>query len=129
MLLNLVDKHWTRQKSLHHHNNFLCALEFGTEEYHIWLQATVIKDVFIISISPAQAVHILSIMEKDISTQESEVKTLRGKVDTLNFRASTQTEEHRVEVCNLSAQLQEARSEVVSGFGNSKAHLYQYSLD
>lgn len=67
---------------------------------------------------PAQAVHILSIMEKDISTRESEVETLRGKVDTLNFRASAQTEEHRMEVRNLSAQLQEAHSEVVSGLGN-----------
>lgn len=68
--------------------------------------------------APAKAVHILSFMEKDIFTWESEVETLRGKVDTLNSRASTQTEEHRIEVRNLSAQLQETRSEVVSGLGN-----------
>lgn len=67
---------------------------------------------------PAKAVHILAIMEKDISTWESEVETLRGKVDTLNFQASAQTEEHQMEVRSLSAQLQEARSEVVSGLGN-----------
>lgn len=79
--------------------------------------------------APAQAVHILSLMEKDISTQESEVKTLRGKVDTLNFRASVQTEEHRMEVRNLSAQLQEAHSEVVSGSSNLKSHLSQDSFD
>lgn len=29
MLLNLVDKHWTGERSLHHNNNFLCELEFG----------------------------------------------------------------------------------------------------
>ncbi|XP_011603996.2 centrosomal protein of 72 kDa isoform X4 [Takifugu rubripes] len=85
MLLNLVDKHWTGQRSLHHHKNFL-----------------------------SQAVHILSMMEKDVSTRESEVKTLRGKVDTLNVRASKQTDEHQAEVRNLYAQLQDACSEVSS---------------
>lgn len=70
--------------------------------------------------APAQAVHIVSMMEKDVSTQESEVKTLRGKVDTLNFRASKQTEEHQTEVRNLSAQLQDTRCEVVSA---SKSHI------
>lgn len=122
MLLTLVDKHWTGERSLHHHNNFLCALEFGTEECHIWLQATVIKAVLIISIlsfygSSQGSPHPL-FCEKDIFTWESEVETLRGKVDTLNFWASTQTEEHQMEVRNLSAQLQETRSEFVSGLGN-----------
>lgn len=65
--------------------------------------------------APAQPVHILSVMEKDVSGRESEVKTLRGKVDALNFRASLQAEEQRTEVHNLSAQLQEACSQVGSG--------------
>lgn len=73
--------------------------------------------------APAQAVHVLSMMEKDVSTRESEVNTLRGKVDTLNVRASKQTDEHQAEVRNLYAQLQDACSEVVSGFCNQKSHL------
>lgn len=68
--------------------------------------------------APDQAVRILSVTEEDFSTREREVETLRGKVDTLNFRVPTQTEEHQMEGRNLSAQLQEARSEVVSGLGN-----------
>lgn len=74
------------------------------------------------STAPAQAVHILSMMEKDISTREREVETLRETVATLHFRACVQREERRVEVGNLSAQLQEARSEVVSGSGPYQSH-------
>uniref|UniRef100_A0A8C2Z641 Centrosomal protein 72 n=1 Tax=Cyclopterus lumpus TaxID=8103 RepID=A0A8C2Z641_CYCLU len=48
ILLNLVAKHWSRERSLHHNNNFLC--EF---------------------------VQILSMMEDDISCREAEVRTLR----------------------------------------------------
>lgn len=49
MLLNLVDKHWTGERSLHSHN-FLCELEFGTEERHSWWQPTVKKDMLIIPV-------------------------------------------------------------------------------
>lgn len=79
--------------------------------------------------APAQAVNILSMMDKDVSTRESEVKTLRGKVDTLNVRASKETDEHQEEVRNLSAQLQDACSEVVSGFCHQKSHLCSHSFD
>ncbi|XP_034408830.1 centrosomal protein of 72 kDa isoform X1 [Cyclopterus lumpus] len=48
ILLNLVAKHWSRERSLHHNNNFL-----------------------------SQAVQILSMMEDDISCREAEVRTLR----------------------------------------------------
>lgn len=79
--------------------------------------------------APAQAVHILSMMEKEVSTRESEVETLRGKVDTLNVRASKQTDEQETEVPNLSDQLQDARSEVVSDFCDQKSHFRSYSFD
>ena len=29
MLLNLVDKHWKGERSLHQNNNFLCEFELG----------------------------------------------------------------------------------------------------
>ncbi|KAI3360467.1 hypothetical protein L3Q82_002363 [Scortum barcoo] len=83
MLLNLVDKHWTGERSLHHNNNFL-----------------------------SQAVQILSMMENDISSREAEVRTLRREADALSFQAAAREEEHRTEVRNLSAQLEEARSAV-----------------
>ncbi|XP_059195738.1 centrosomal protein of 72 kDa isoform X2 [Centropristis striata] len=83
MLLNLVDKHWTGERSLHHNNNFL-----------------------------SQAVQILSMMENDISSREAEVRTLRRETEALNFQAAAQEKEHKTEVCNLSAQLEEARSAV-----------------
>ncbi|CAK6960577.1 centrosomal protein of 72 kDa [Scomber scombrus] len=83
MLLNLVDKHWTGERSLHHNNNFL-----------------------------SQAVQILSMMETDISIREAEVKTLRQEAGALSFRAAAQEEEHKTEVSNLSTQLDEARSAV-----------------
>ncbi|XP_044063323.1 centrosomal protein of 72 kDa isoform X2 [Siniperca chuatsi] len=83
MLLNLVDKHWTGERSLHHNNNFL-----------------------------SQAVQILSMMENDISSREAEVRTLRQEADALNFQAAAREEEHKTEVHNLSAQLEEARSAV-----------------
>ncbi|KAM9353330.1 centrosomal protein of 72 kDa [Symphorus nematophorus] len=83
MLLNLVDKHWTGERSLHHNNNFL-----------------------------SQAVQILSMMENDISSREAEVRTLRREADALNFQATAREEEHRAEVRNLSVQLEEARSSV-----------------
>ncbi|XP_054477420.1 centrosomal protein of 72 kDa isoform X5 [Anoplopoma fimbria] len=83
MLLNLVDKHWTGERSLHHNNNFL-----------------------------SQAVQILSMMENDISSREAEVRTLRQEADGLSFQAAAREEEHKSEVCNLSAQLEKACSGV-----------------
>ncbi|XP_051262562.1 centrosomal protein of 72 kDa [Dicentrarchus labrax] len=83
MLLNLVDKHWMGERSLHHNNNFL-----------------------------SQAVQILSMMENDISSREAEVRTLRREADALNFQAAAREEEHKTEVRNLSVQLEEARSAV-----------------
>ncbi|TMS11049.1 Centrosomal protein of 72 kDa [Larimichthys crocea] len=81
MLLNLVDKHWMGERSLHHNNNFL-----------------------------SQAVQILSMMENDISSREAEVRTLRREADALSFQAAVREEEHKTEVRNLSAQLEESRS-------------------
>ncbi|XP_042345666.1 centrosomal protein of 72 kDa [Plectropomus leopardus] len=83
MLLNLVDKHWRGERSLHHNNNFL-----------------------------SQAVQILSMMENDIYSREAEVRTLRREADALNFQMAAQEEEHKTEVRSLSAQLEEARSAV-----------------
>ncbi|KAI4810792.1 hypothetical protein KUCAC02_013722 [Chaenocephalus aceratus] len=83
MLLNLVDKHWTGEQSLHHNNNFL-----------------------------SQAVQILSMMENDISSREAEVRTLRREADALSFQAASREDEHKSEVRNLSDQLEEARSAV-----------------
>ncbi|XP_029136005.1 centrosomal protein of 72 kDa [Labrus bergylta] len=83
MLLNLVDKHWTGEKSLHQNNNFL-----------------------------SQAVQILSMMENDISSREAEVRTLRREVDELSFQRAAREEEHKTEVRNLSSQFEEARSAV-----------------
>ncbi|XP_036929136.1 centrosomal protein of 72 kDa isoform X1 [Acanthopagrus latus] len=83
MLLNLVDKHWTGERSLHHNNNFL-----------------------------SQAVQILSMMENDISCREAEVRTLRREADALRFQAAAREEEHQTEVRNLSGQLEEARGAV-----------------
>ncbi|XP_030248630.1 centrosomal protein of 72 kDa [Sparus aurata] len=83
MLLNLVDKHWTGERSLHHNNNFL-----------------------------SQAVQILSMMENDISSREAEVRTLRREADALRFQAAARKEEHQTEVHNLSGQLEEARNAV-----------------
>uniref|UniRef100_A0A3P9KX92 Centrosomal protein 72 n=1 Tax=Oryzias latipes TaxID=8090 RepID=A0A3P9KX92_ORYLA len=80
MLLNLVDKHWRGERSLHHNNNFL-----------------------------SQAVQILSMMESDISSREAEVRTLRQDVDTLRIQAVAREEEHETEVRKLSAQLEETR--------------------
>ncbi|KAM7420678.1 hypothetical protein PAMA_015075 [Pampus argenteus] len=81
MLLNLVDKHWMGERSLHHNNNFL-----------------------------SQAVQILSMMENDISCREAEVRTLRREVDALSFQAAAREEEHKTELRNISAQMEEARS-------------------
>uniref|UniRef100_A0A672Z5A2 Centrosomal protein of 72 kDa n=1 Tax=Sphaeramia orbicularis TaxID=375764 RepID=A0A672Z5A2_9TELE len=83
MLLNLVDKHWTGEKSLHHNNNFL-----------------------------SQAVQILSLMENDISSREAEVKTLRREVDALSFQAAAREEQHKTEVRRLSSELEEAHSSI-----------------
>lgn len=54
-------------------------------------------------------------MEKDISSREAKVRTLKQEVGALNFQAAAQQEEHKTEMCTLSAQLEEARSAVVSG--------------
>lgn len=71
-------------------------------------------------LAPAQAVQILCMMEKDISSWEAEVRTLRRETDALTFQVAAREEEHRTEVRNLSAQLEEARSAVVSGFSSRK---------
>ena len=68
----------------------------------------------------AQAVQILSMMESDISSREAEVRTLRREADALSLHAAAGEEEHRTEVRNLTAQLEEARTAVVSGFSNGK---------
>lgn len=68
----------------------------------------------------AQAVQILSMMENDISSREAEVRTLRQEADALRLQAASGEEEHKTEVRNLSAQLEEARTAVVSGFSNRK---------
>ncbi|XP_053288328.1 centrosomal protein of 72 kDa isoform X4 [Pleuronectes platessa] len=83
MLLNLVDKHWKGERSLHQNNNFL-----------------------------SQAVKILSMMENDISLREAEVRTLRREAGALSVQAAAQEQEHKTEVRNLSAQLEETRSAV-----------------
>uniref|UniRef100_A0A8C6SXV2 Centrosomal protein of 72 kDa n=1 Tax=Neogobius melanostomus TaxID=47308 RepID=A0A8C6SXV2_9GOBI len=83
MLLNLVDKHWRGEKSLHQNNNFL-----------------------------SQAVQILSLMESSISSRENEIKTLRQQVDALNSKAAAKEERHEVEVQKLSSQLEEAHATV-----------------
>ncbi|KAM4736251.1 LOW QUALITY PROTEIN: centrosomal protein of 72 kDa [Anableps anableps] len=82
MLLNLVDKHWRGERSLHHNNSFL-----------------------------SQAVQILSMMESNISSREAEVRTLKQDVNALRFQALAREDEHRTEVRDLSAQLEEARRE------------------
>ncbi|KAM4569070.1 centrosomal protein of 72 kDa [Fundulus diaphanus] len=82
MLLNLVDKHWRGERSLHHNNSFL-----------------------------SQAVQILSMMESDISNREAEVRALRQDVSALRSQALAREDEHRTEVGNLSGQLGEARRE------------------
>lgn len=69
---------------------------------------------------PAQAVQILSMMENDISSREAEVRTLRREADALSFQAAVREEEHKTEVRNLSAQLEESRSACVSGLSSVK---------
>lgn len=64
----------------------------------------------------AQAVQILSMMENNISSREAEVRTLRREADALRVQAATREEEHKTEVHNLSAQLEDTRGAVVSGF-------------
>ncbi|XP_056142996.1 centrosomal protein of 72 kDa [Lampris incognitus] len=83
MLLNLVDKHWAGERSLHHNNNFL-----------------------------SEAVKIFSMMENDISSREAEVRALRGEVDALSQQADVREEAHKLEVRNLSSQLEEAQNAV-----------------
>ncbi len=68
----------------------------------------------------AQAVQILSMMESDITSQEAEVRTLRREADVLSFQAAAREEEHKIEVRNLSAQLDEACTAVVSDFNTRK---------
>ncbi|KAJ0000345.1 hypothetical protein NQD34_012187 [Periophthalmus magnuspinnatus] len=79
MLLNLVDKHWRGERSLHQNNNFL-----------------------------SQAVQILSLMESSISSREAEIKNLRQQIDSLNSKAAAKEEQHKTEIQNLTSQLQEA---------------------
>ncbi|XP_072317423.1 centrosomal protein of 72 kDa isoform X2 [Eucyclogobius newberryi] len=83
MLLNLVDKHWRGERSLHQNNNFL-----------------------------SQAVQILSLMESSISSREAEIKNLRQQIDSLNLKAAAKEEQHKTEVQNLSSQLEEVHAAV-----------------
>ncbi|CAL1611260.1 unnamed protein product [Knipowitschia caucasica] len=83
MLLNLVDKHWRGERSLHQNNNFL-----------------------------SQAVQILSLMESSISSREAEIKNLRGRMDSLDSKAAEKEERHKTEVQSLSSQLEEAHATV-----------------
>lgn len=62
----------------------------------------------------AQAVQILSMMESHISSREAEVRTLRQDVEALSFQVAAREEEHKNQVRNLSAQLEEAQREAVS---------------
>ena len=59
-------------------------------------------------------------MENDISIREAEVRTLRREAGALSVQAAAQEQEHKTEVRNLSAQLEETRSTVVSGFSSRK---------
>lgn len=72
--------------------------------------------------APAQAVQILSLMESDISCREAEVRTLRREVDALSFQAAAREEEHKTDVRNLSAQLQDAGSAVVGELTTGKLY-------
>lgn len=69
---------------------------------------------------PAQAVQILSMMESDIASREAELRTLRCEADEQRFQAAAREEEHKIEVRNLSAQLEEARCTIVRGLGTKK---------
>lgn len=64
-------------------------------------------------LAAAQAVQILSMMESDISSREAEVRTLRRDVEALSFQVAAREEEHKNQVRNLSAQLEEAQREAV----------------
>uniref|UniRef100_A0A3B5N099 Centrosomal protein 72 n=1 Tax=Xiphophorus couchianus TaxID=32473 RepID=A0A3B5N099_9TELE len=68
MLLNLVDKHWRGERSLHHNNSFLCEPKMNVFSSDLFLAV-------------AQAVQILSMMESNISSREAEVRTLRQDVN------------------------------------------------
>lgn len=59
-------------------------------------------------------------MEKDISSREAEVRTLRQEADELRVQATAREEAHRAEARDLSAQLEEARDAVVSGLSSGK---------
>ncbi|KAJ0066064.1 hypothetical protein NL108_001295, partial [Boleophthalmus pectinirostris] len=83
MLLNLVDKHWRGERSLHQNNNFL-----------------------------SQAVQILSLMESSISSREAEIKNLRQQMDSLNSKTAAKEEQHKTEIQNLTSQLEEAYATV-----------------
>lgn len=71
---------------------------------------------------PAQAVHILSMMESDISSREAEARILRREAGALRFQVAVRGKEHKAEVDELSAQLEETRSMVVSSFGACWKH-------
>lgn len=112
-----MDKHWKGEQSLYHNNNFLCKTLFG---FGGMLKSDnrnmkIIKELSLFLLwTPAQAVHILSMMEGDISGREAEVRTLRREADALSFQAAAREEEHKTEVCDLAAQLETAHSTVVS---------------
>lgn len=84
---------------------------------HIWFQESEMINVFssFLLMALAEAVQILSMMEEDISSRESKVRTLRWEAAVLSLQVAVQEEEHKTKVLNLSAQLVEARSAILSG--------------
>lgn len=92
---------WTntgRESNRYHNNNFLCKTVFG---FGGMLKSDngnlkIIKELSLFLLwTPAQAVHILSMMEGDISGREAEVRNLRREADALSFQAAAREEEHK----------------------------------
>lgn len=114
MLLNLLDQHWTEDGSLHQ-SDFLCELEFGFwGMLHLITRGRDNDHSLRICLTAAQVVHILSMMENYICSQEAEARILKKETDALNFQLAARDEEHKSEMCSISAQLEEARSAAVS---------------
>ena len=52
-------------------------------------------------------------MERDVSSGEAEVRTLRGNVEELKEQAEIRDQDHRTETHRLTTQLEEAHMSVV----------------
>lgn len=111
-----MDKHWKGEQSLYHNNNFLYKTVFG---FGGMLKSDngnlkIIKELSLFLLwTPAQAVHILSMMEGDISGREAEVRTLRREADALSFQAAARKEEQKQK--SVTSLLSWRHSTVVSG--------------